>query len=327
MTRAAANVARAMREVARTTATELSSQPVTMLLILSGILMTALIPLLHFHDFGEPGRLVRDGGLAYQLAIGTVVSVFAVSRSIHAELEDGTALAALAKPLPRPAFLAGKWLGVMSVAAKFWLATLAMTIVAARISPRFTDLGGEGVVYVADSTAQALALMVPAASLIAAGILDNRRRARFCLAGISLMLRLSLALLAVTLLFDRQWRFAPSFANADLAIATASVPILFAIAAISAIAAALSVRLPAAAVMTAAVGIVAAGLSWDALTAFSPLLEFVPVPNIQSFWLADELSRNGAIGPAYLALSFLHAAAISAFALAGGSAALRGRDL
>lgn len=316
-----------LRNVARTAAVELSSQPVTMLLMLIGIVLTALIPLLHFHDFGEPGRLARDGGLAYQLVIGAALAAFAVSRSIHDELDDGTAIAALAKPLPRGAFLVGKWLGVVAVTFRFWLATLATTIVATRIAPRFVDLGEEGMGYVTDSLAQTLLLLVPILALTVAGYLHNRRRIRFCLVCVSLMTWLSLAVAATTLLFDRQWHFAPALANADLAIATASLPILFAVGAISAIAAALSVRLPAATVTTATVLVAAAGLSWDALTASCPPLRIVPIPDIQSFWLADALSRQGAIPAGYLALSFLYAAALAAFALLCGFAALRRRDL
>lgn len=316
-----------LRAVARTTAVELASQPVVLLLLLTGCVMTALIPLLHFHDFGEPGRLVRDGGLAYQLVIGTILSVFSVSRSIHDELDDGTALPALAKPVSRGVFLAGKWLGAMAVIFRFWLATLATTIVAFRVSPRFVDLGEEGMAFVTDSTAQSILLVVPAVSLAVAGFLHNRRRTRFCLAAVSLVQWLSVAALVVTILFDRQWRFAPAFSNAALAIALASLPVLFAVGTISAIAAALSVRLAAAPVMALAALLVAAGLSWDSICASWPLLAALPVPDIQDFWLPDMLSGQGTIPVRYLAMSFVYAASIALFALLCGTAALENRDV
>lgn len=316
-----------IRAVARTTAIELASQPVVLLLLLTGCTMTALIPLLHFHDFGEPGRLVRDGGLAYQLVIGTMLAVFSVSRTIHDELDDGTALPALAKPISRGAFLAGKWLGTMSVIFRFWLATLATTIVAFRVSPRFVDLGEEGMAFVADSAAQSILLLVPAISLAVAGFLHNRRRTRFCLAAVSLVQWLSVAALAATLLFDRQWRFAPAFSNASLRIGLASLPILFAVAAVSAIAAALSVRLAAAPVMALAALLVAAGLSWDSVCASCPPLAALPVPDIQDFWLPDMLSRQGTIPLRYLAVSLAYALSIAAFALLCGTAALESRDV
>ena len=316
-----------LRAVARTTAIELASQPVVLLLLLTGCVMTSLIPLLHFHDFGEPGRLVRDGGLAYQLVIGTILAVFYVSRTIHDELGDGTALPALAKPISRGAFLAGKWLGAMSVIFSFWLATLATTIVAFRVSPRFVDLGEEGMGFVTDSTAQSILLLVPAISLVAAGYLHNRRRVRFCLAAVSLVEWLSITALAITLLFDRQWHFAPSLSNANLVTVLASLPILFAVASVSAIAAALSVRLPAAPVMAITAILVAAGLSWDSICASWPLLAALPVPDIQDFWLPDMLSRQGTIPARYLAMSFAYALSIALFALVCGTAALESRDV
>lgn len=321
------NAIRAIHAVAAATALELASQPETLLLTLAGAVLTALIPLLHFHDFGEPGRLVRDGGLAYQLVIGTALAAFSVSRSVRRELDDGTALAALSKPIGRGAFLAGKWLGVCAVVFRFWATTLATTIVATRISPRFVDFGDGSMGYQADPVAQSILLLVPIASLLAAGVLHNRRRVRFCLVATSIMAWLSMAALVVTLLFDRQWRLAPSWSNAQLAIASASFAVLLAIAAVSAFAAALATRLPAPAVAAAAGALVAAGLSWDAATASTRALRLLPVPNIQSLWLADSLASGGVVPPRYLAVAALYAISLAAFALVCGAIAFDSRDL
>ena len=318
---------RAVRSVAAATALELASQPETLLLLITGLVLTTLIPLLHFHDFGEPGRIVRDGGLAYQLVIGTVLAAFSVSRSIHAELENGTALAALSKPISRGAFLAGKWLGVMAVILRFWAATLATTIVATRISPRFVTFEDGTMGYLSDPTAQSMLLLIPALSMLVAGMLHNRRHARFPLVATKLMTILSLAALAVTILFNRHWHFAPSFSNVGLNIATASYPILLAIAAVAAFSAALSTALPASAVMAAAAAIVAAGLSWDAVTAAHHALGILPIPNIQSLWMADALANGGSVPMRQLAVATIHALSLAAFALVCGSAALNRRDV
>ena len=321
------SVARAVVAVASTTATELCGQPAVLLLLLAGTVLTALVPLLHFHDFGEPGRICRDSGLAYQLVIGTVVSVVAASASIHDEIVGGTALAALGKPISREVFLVGKWLGVMSVASRFWYCTLAAFLVAWRVPQRFADLGEEGMKYVTDSASQSALLALPAIALALAGFMHNRRKVRFCKTAISCMTALSTMLLAACLLFDRTWRLAPSVSNIDIAAVPVSVLVLMALAVYSAFAAALSTRLAAPPVLATCLVLIAAGLSWDAISSVSPFLAAMPVPNLQSFWMCDAIAGGGRLGTEYFELALAYSAASVAVALGAGMLLFRGRDL
>ena len=318
---------RAVSAVASTTATELCGQPAVLLLLLAGTVLTALVPLLHFHDFGEPGRICRDSGLAYQLVIGTIVAVVAASASIHDEITGGTALAALGKPISRERFLLGKWLGVMAVACRFWYCTLAAFLVAWRVPQRFTDLGEEGMKYVTDNAAQAALLILPALALAIAGFLHNRRRVRFCKTAISCLTILLTLLLAACLLFGRTWDWSPSPGNLDLAAVPVSLLVLMALAVYSAFAAALSTRLPAPPVMVVCLVLIATGLSWDALSASSPLLAILPVPNLQSFWMCDVLAGGGHLSGGYFARAAVYSVACVAAALGAGMLLFRGRDL
>lgn len=313
--------------VARTTATELCGQPVVMMLLVAGMLLTALVPLLHFHDFGEPGRICRDSGLAYQLVIGTVLAVAACASSIHAEITEGTALAALGKPISRSAFLFGKWLGVMQVTFRFWFCMLASSMVAWRVPQRFADFGDDGAGYVTDGPAQCALLLVPVASLLLAACLHNRRHFRFCKTTIAAATALSALLAAVCALFNTRWQFAPSAANLDFAAPPASLLVLFALAVYGAIATALSTRLPAAPVLVVSLALVALGLSADSIAAASPLLAMLPLPNLQSFWMCDAVAAGGALPPFYLAKAFAYAAACIALALGAGMLLFQTRDI
>lgn len=318
---------RAFRALVSTTFTELSSQPVAMLLVFAGLVLTALIPLLHFHEFGEPGRLVRDGGLAYQLLIGIVLAVFSVSCSIRDELENGTALATLGKPVSRFTFLLGKYCGACALLGMFWVCTFASTTVSCRISPRFVTMADGAMGYVTDRVSQMLVLLAPPAALAVAASLHYHGRARFCLAAIRLMAVFSLATLALAVLFDSQWRLAPALSNVDFGVARASLPVLFALLACCAFAASLSVRLPANVVAIVMAVIVAVGLSWSSLTARHPALTALPVIDVQVFWVGDVLSRTGTVTLERLFRLFLYAAALSSFALFCGSIAMRGREI
>lgn len=313
--------------IASTTAIELASQPESLLLLVAGIIMTALVPLLHFHDFGEPGRIVRDGGLAYQLVIGTILAAFSVSSSIRRELDDGIALASLSKSISRTAFLFGKWLGACLGILRFWFASLAVTIVATRISPRFVEFDDGTMGYLSDGIAQTLLLLIPAIALLAAGFLHNRRRVRFCLVASDLVFWLSLAVLAASLIFNREWHFSPAFSNAPLAISGASFAILLAISTVCAFAAALASCLPAPAIAVAAASIITIGLSWDAFLASYPILYLLPMPNIQSLWLPDMLSADGFVSFRYLTFASLYSLSLSFSALVAGSIILDNADI
>lgn len=313
--------------VAKTTATELLGQPVIMLLILGGILLIALVPLLHFHEFGEAGRLCRDSALAYQLVIGTLISVVAASASIHSEITTGTALAALGKPISREAFLIGKWLGVISVTMRFWLCTLATAMVAWRISPRFVDLGDKGMGMITDSLTQSLILLITPLALAIAGILHNRKGYRFCKTTITIATILTLILLPICTLFNNRWIYNPSLTNIDTNAVPASLLIIFALAIYGAIAAALSTRLNAAPVLIICLILLATGLSYDTIASHLPTYLAPPIPNLQSFWMCDAISNGQSLPENYLILALLYTLSTIGATLGIGILLFRNRDI
>ncbi len=316
-----------IRAVAATTDKELCGQPVIMLLILTGIILTALIPLLHFHDFGEAGRICRDGGLAYQLLIGTIITVVASSASIHDEITNGTVLAALGKPISRNSFLAGKWLGVMITTFRFWLVTLFSTLIAWRIPKRFTNSGEDGAAYITDNAMQTALLLIPIIALITGGVLHNKKHKRFCITVINATIILTALTVSVCVFFDRRHAFNIVVQNLDYKAIPVSVLIFFAISIYGSIAAALSTRLKAPVVLAVSFLLIALGLSADSITSFSPITALLPLPNLQSFWMIDVLSGNAVLAPSYLLIALLYTISTVTLYLAIGSLLFRNRDL
>ena len=49
--------------IAKATALEIFSEPLSLLLLLSALALVILAPALHYPQFGEPTRLARDAGL------------------------------------------------------------------------------------------------------------------------------------------------------------------------------------------------------------------------------------------------------------------------
>ena len=317
---------RRLRAIAATTAAELYGQPAVLLLTLGGVVATALIPFLQLHSFGEAGRLARDGGLAYQLVIGLALAVVAASSSIHDEVANGTAAAALAKPVSRDLFLVGKWLGVMTVTLRFWFCMLAATLLAERVAERI-----EGTDYVTDRPVQFVLFLVPILALVIAGYLHNRRRARFCHAALATMTILLSLALSTGFLFTRRTAFVPSLGNIHLAVIPVSALILLALGVYSAIAAALATRLKASPAMVVCLLLLLLGLSSDTLLApATPApVRFIAsvIPNLQSFWMCDVLAPGGSLPPDYLLHAVLYAAAFVAAALGAAMLAFRGKDI
>lgn len=296
---------RKIKAIAQTTATELLSQPVILLLLFAGIAATGLIPVFQLHDFfDEPGRLPRDGGLAYQLVVGLVIAVVSASATVHAEITGGTASAALGKPVSRETFIFGKWLGVMIVVFRFWFCMFVAVILAERIPER--SLSGDGLNPVSDSMAQSMIILMPLGALALAAYFHNRYRLRFCKTANTIITCAMVLLLPLALLFNISHEFAPSLANIDAPLLPVSLLILCALAVYSAIAVALSTFLRAAPALVICVVIMLLGLSADALLAPSaPAVVRVCarfIPNLQSFWMCDALN-SGTLDYSYVVLA------------------------
>ena len=321
---------RQLGTIAITTHLECLQQPAVLLLTLGGIVGTALIPLFQFHQFGEPGRLARDGALAYQLVLGLILAVVAAGSSLQREIDGGTASAALSKPLARDRFVVGKFLGVGLAVAHFWYSLLAAMLLAGRVEERLVTRAGE-MGYLADTHAQAFLLLVVPAALGLAAILNHARRIRFCLATFhALLVFLTLGLLAAGGL-DRAGEWNPAAANLDLRVVPVSLLILGALVIFTALATALATRLKAGATLVVCLLVLGLGLSVDALLAPGvPPYVALParlLPNIQSFWLCDALADGGTLPGGYLAAALLYAGVWSVALLSLGVLAFRGRDI
>ncbi len=319
---------RQLRAISRATHLECLQQPAVLLIAFAGVVATALIPLLQFHQFGEAGRLARDGALAYQLTLGLALAVVAASSAIRREIDNGTASAALSKPLTRARFVMGKFYGVLRMLTQFWYVLLAAMLLAERVAYRITEVDGEPY-GLADARAQIFLLLAPAVALALAAVLHNRRRVRFCLAAFRLLTAMLTLGVAAAFAIDRAGRWAPAAANLDLRIVPASILILAVILIFTALATALATRFNAGASALVCVLVLGIGLTADTSAAW-PAAFRLPVrllPDIQSFWLCDNLANGGTIATGYLLLAIFYAAAWSLAALAAGVLAFRNRDM
>ena len=305
------------------TAVEAIRQPICLLLTTAGVVLTALVPLLVMHNFGEDGKLARDSGLALHFVLGLWIAGYAASSSLATEMKSGTASAVLSKPVSRWIFFLAKFAGVAGVVVAFSACATVATLLSERVAEKFyytPQLTG----YVTDWQTGTLLLLAPAAAYLAAGCMNYFAKRPFGSAAFGLLF-VSLLLVAVVAgCFDRSGRPVPFDLDVQWRLLPASLLITMALIVLSAIAMALSTRLGTVPTLTLAAVIFVAGLMSDYLfgqaarSSWIADLLYHAVPNWQHFWLSDALSNNGTIPWAYVGSAALYALTYSAGVLCLG---------
>lgn len=102
--------------ISRATTKEALRQPVFLLLLALGILVTVANYYVPFFSLGEDTKMFIDCGLATILICSLLLSVWTASMSVADEIEGKTAMTLLSKPITRRQFVVGKYLGITQAA-------------------------------------------------------------------------------------------------------------------------------------------------------------------------------------------------------------------
>ena len=268
------------------------------------VLGSVLLPMFTIYRMGDIGRFARDGALAFQAVLGLLVCAYAASVALRGELSSGTAAMVLTKPVGRPTFLLAKYLGILVPLIWFSLACAAASMGAAYISLNFSMVDDQ---FAAMPFALLFLGAVPCSLLVGAAV-NYRYRTPFSAIAFRALPQLLGLVLAGALL--------GGMVHADdlpWSSALASLTIFLMLAVLAAICLTLSTRLRAAPAVCGAVAIFSCGLLSDAyllpLAASSRLAALLHgvIPNFQTFWCADMLTR-GDLTPGYLGWTALYAA-------------------
>lgn len=108
--------------ITRNTFFESIRQPIMLVVLVAAAVLIVLSNPLSAFTMDENQRMLVDIGLATVFMAGAVLAAFIATNVLGREIENKTALTVISKPVTRPIFLLGKYLGVscaMSVAAMF----------------------------------------------------------------------------------------------------------------------------------------------------------------------------------------------------------------
>ena len=288
--------------IAHATALEILSEPLSLLVLLAALVLTVLAPAFHYHQFGEATRMARDAGLSSIFTCGTVIAIFGTIRAFRREVESGTMAMALAHPISRTSFFLAKTVGACAaylvfVAIVFF--TALVIVDGAAIGGMIAAKSGDIARLHGPNFAEGVGVIV--LPLVVGAALNRFARFRFVISSFVLALLLSIAFAGLSILRDAAWplRLLP----------VAALIGMFAFVLLSA-SAAFAVRLKANAAASAA-GVVL----------------LILLPAIGNYYMADALSKGGAVPWAYVGCAALAALPAVLLFLFLGIHFINGRDV
>jgi len=178
-------------QIAKNTFRETLREPIFLLLLLTALCMIGIFPVFTMFVFREQIKLVVDSAMATTMVIGWLIAVLSASHAISREIENGTALLLLSKPVKRHVFIVAKILGVLAALSVFWFLCALAAMISIRVAKDQFRL---------DNTAMAVYFGALALSQIVAGVHNYVTRSSFPMAAVLSMLGL-LPLVTVVIYF------------------------------------------------------------------------------------------------------------------------------
>jgi hypothetical protein len=166
-------------QIAKNTFRESLREPIYLLLLLTALCLIGIFPVFTMFVFREQVKLVVDSAMATTMVIGWLMAVLCASHAISREIENGTALLLLSKPVKRPVFIVAKILGILVALGAFWLLCALAAMISLRVAKDQ---------FLLDNTAMGVYFGVLALSLIIAGVHNYVTRSSFPMAAVLTLL-------------------------------------------------------------------------------------------------------------------------------------------
>lgn len=116
--------------IARMTFQEAIRNRLLLVTLVFAAILTALSISAGSVSMGNRGRLIMDVGLAAASLIGTIIAISLTVISFGSEVKNKTAYTLLTRPISRPAFIAGKYLGLVATMEAVVMVMLGATALA-----------------------------------------------------------------------------------------------------------------------------------------------------------------------------------------------------
>lgn len=283
---------------------ELVRQPVYMLLMAGSASLSIVLASVPYFGLGDDPTLVKNSVLAVTLMAGLFGAIIGSSLSVSREISTGTALAVLAKPVPRWQFIIGKFIGLCGALMLLVHVNLMASLTASRMAyDAYSGVDWKAFFIFEGALVLALAVAgfrnyVFKKAFIQGAVMNT---ALFTTVAFVLIWKLTSHKVSLSELAEVDWRLLPS-----------TVLILFAVWVLAALALVCSTRLDMLPTIGICYGLFLVGLMSDYFFGRSAAdgqiisqVLYTVVPNWQLYWMADAIQNSQSIPVAYVVKAFL----------------------
>ncbi len=121
-------------QIAKNTFRESLREPIYLLITLVAMCLIGLFPIFSLFVFSAQEKLVIDSAMATMMVFGWGLAILISSYAISREIDNGTALLLLSKPVQRPVFIIAKMLGIVAANTVFCFLCCLATLISLRIA-------------------------------------------------------------------------------------------------------------------------------------------------------------------------------------------------
>ncbi len=219
----------ALYQIAKNTFRESLREPIFLLLLLVALCLIGLFPVFSLFVFSAQEKLVIDSAMATTMVFGWGLAVLISSYAIAREIDNGTALLLLSKPVQRPVFIIAKIFGILAANTVFCLLCCLATLISLRIASDQFRL---------DYTVMGVYFGAIALAFVIAGVYNYLTRASFPMAAVITVL----ALIPLVAVFAHFLPYEGQRVGLSKTLVPALLLIMFSVWAMGSLATALSTR-------------------------------------------------------------------------------------
>ncbi|MBW8015299.1 MAG: ABC transporter permease subunit [Planctomycetes bacterium] len=286
--------------VAKNTFTETLRQPVYSVILAFALFLFILSPSITMYSLDEDIKLLREIGLSTLFITGLFIAIFSAASAVTEEIESKTITTVLSKPIGRPTFIFGKFLGVSAaVALAHYICSIAYLMIVRH-----------GVLETASDTHDWPVITVAAFALLLAFLLTAFLNYSYDWNFLSTMVKAVAILgtvgLIILSIFDKEWHFNPGDNHIEIFDINAAVLLLLAVILLVSLAVMFSTRFNVVLTLVFCVGAFLMGLISDFVFSrnadehwWAKVGEVV-TPNLQVFWISDAIYEGSDIPASYI---------------------------
>lgn len=315
--------------IAANTFVETIRQPIFGVVIMATIVLQVFNVALAAFTFEDDNKLLIDIGLSTLLLSGLFLAAFSATGILDQEIRRKTVITVISKPVNRPIFILGKYLGLSSaLAVAFYIGFIVFLFAVRHRVLETTRTPFDGPVLVFGGAALLIAVFVAAGR----NFLHN---SDFMATAVGLAVPLLTIALLVTLFFDQKWELQDVWAEQlrGKQLIRAGIPVFLAVEMIAAVALAASTRLGQVATLLVSTVVLMVGLIADYLfgeyggNAFLSKAIYHITPNFSVLSLADPITTGVNVHITYVLMTVGYAACIIGAALLVAIALFQRREV